>query len=101
MNNWRKIDEKNIKEFADNITKEFLERREVGIKKYGKSFVGQPNRHQYEELLDALFYNWAISQEKEYLLNRIKKLEEIFMSYCYRFTKEDIKEIKEYLKEKE
>lgn len=101
MDEWRIIDEQNVKKFADAMTSEFLERREVGIKKYGTSFVGDPQTHQREEILDALFYNWAANQEREYLLNRIKKLEEVFMTYCYRFTKEDMEEIKEYLKEKE
>ncbi len=95
INNWREIDEKDIKEFVDNITKEFIERREVGIKKYGKTFVGEPVRHQYEELLDALFYNWAISQEKEYSLEKIESMRTdlanciLFLSQYSRTVKTD------------
>ena len=72
---WRSINEKDVKEFADNMTSEFLSRREVGIKKYGTSFVGDAQRHQREEILDALFYNWAANQEREYLLNKIEEYE--------------------------
>lgn len=74
---WRKINEENVEEFSKNVSKEFLERRQVGIKKYGKEFQGDPLLHQREEILDALFYNWASLKEREWLLEKLEKSKKI------------------------
>lgn len=74
MENWREITKEEIEELSQKVANEIKERREVGIKKYGETFVGIPIQQQREELLDALFYNWADSKERESLINEINSL---------------------------
>ena len=57
------------REIGKELMEALQKRMDFGIEKYGPKFVGDPLQHLEEELMDALFYIYAIKKQRRMLQN--------------------------------
>ena len=79
-----------LDDYIDEIAADFRTRANEGIKRYGKSFVGDPLDCLEEEILDSLFYvktlRRKISTDED-----IIKLKDFYMNKVDELKKENAK----------
>ena len=71
---WRDVGDQFRAAHHRRVVETVAERLEYGDRTYGPRFRGDPGRHLFEELVDALFYANVQAQRIEYLEERVRAL---------------------------
>ena len=62
---WRHVPSR--QPFLDDVALALAERQQMGVRRFGTDFHGDPLDHAWQEQLDSLYYIWIAKKERESL----------------------------------